>query len=72
MARPPKPKSLDTDEAVKAAVDELLGAFSAPDGVEPDDTGFGEAPKALKNGDEGPKTAPSADEDALWGARRKK
>ncbi|MDX2009142.1 MAG: hypothetical protein SFW67_03070 [Myxococcaceae bacterium] len=72
MAKAPKPKSLDTDEAVQAAVEELLGAFAAPAGVEPDDTGFGEAPKTLKNGDEGPKTAPSAEADALWGTRRKK
>jgi hypothetical protein len=72
MPKRVKPKALETDEAVKAAVDELLGAFAAPEGVEPDDTGFAEAPRALKTGDEGPKTAPSADEDALWGGRRKK
>lgn len=69
-----KPRKLDTDEQVKAAVDELLGAFAAPPDAEPDDTGFEEdapAPKPITDGDTRT-TAPSADADALWGKPKKK
>lgn len=69
-----KPKTLESDDDVKAAVDELLGAFAAPEGVEPDDTGFGEAGAAkLDDGDGGkPRGAPSAEVDALWGGKKKR
>ncbi|MBL8922264.1 MAG: hypothetical protein JNJ54_25665 [Myxococcaceae bacterium] len=68
-----KPKTLETDDDVKAAVDELLGAFAAPEGVEPDDSGFGEAGEAkLDDGDARPRGAPSAEIDALWGGKKKR
>jgi hypothetical protein len=65
--------TLQSDEEVKAAVDELLGAFAAPPDAEPDDTGFADeaAPAALKTGERAD-AAPSADADALWGAPKKK
>ncbi len=69
----PKQRKLETDDDVKAAVDELLGSFAAPDGAEPDDTGFSEEKRQkLEAGDKAPHTAPSADADALWGAKPKK
>lgn len=68
-----KPKTLKTDDEVRSAVDELLGAFAAPEGAEPDDTGFGEDEAVrLKDGDDAPRTAPSADADALWGGKKKR
>lgn len=74
MAAKKKPKTLDSDDDVKAAVDELLGAFAAPEGVEPDDTGFGddEAGATLDDGDRQPRSAPSAEVDALWGGGKKR
>ena len=69
----PKQRKLETDDDVKAAVDELLGAFAAPKGSEGDDTGFSEEPRQqLDAGDKAPHTAPSAEADALWGAKPKK
>jgi hypothetical protein len=68
-----KPRSLKTDEDVQAAVDALLGAFAAPEGAEPDDTAFSDGTQQrLKDGDDAPRTAPSADADALWGSKPKK
>jgi len=69
----PKQRKLETDDDVKAAVDELLGSFAAPKGSEGDDTGFSEEPRQqLDAGDKAPHTAPSAEADALWGAKPKK
>ena len=68
-----KPRTLETDAEIQAEVDALLGAFAAPAGVEPDDTGFTEErPHAVKNGDDAAHVAPSADADALWGSKPKK
>lgn len=67
-----KPKKLETDDDVKAAVDELLGAFAAPEGREPDDTGFGDEAAAKLDDGDSPRTAPSAEVDALWGGKRKR
>jgi hypothetical protein len=68
-----KPKSLETDAAVQAAVDELLGAFAAPEGTDADESGFEESSAPpVRDADPTPRTAPSADADALWGGGRKK
>lgn len=69
----PKQRKLESDDDVKAAVDELLGSFAAPQGAEPDDTGFSEElPRPPDAHDTAPHTAPSADAEALWGAKPKK
>ena len=69
----PKQRKLETDDDVKAAVDELLGSFAAPKGSEGDDTGFSEEQRQpLDAGDKAPHTAPSAEADVLWGAKPKK
>lgn len=68
-----KPRTLETDAEVQAEVDALLGAFAAPAGVEPDDTGFSdERGQKVKDGDDAAHVAPSADADALWGSKPKK
>ena len=68
-----RPRALATDAEVQAEVDALLGAFAAPAGVEPDDTGFTEErQQKVKDGDDAAHVAPSADADALWGAKPKK
>lgn len=68
-----KPRALETDAEVQAEVDALLGAFAAPAGIEPDDTGFTEERQLkVKDGDDAAHVAPSADADALWGAKPKK
>ncbi len=68
-----KPKSLETDAAVQAAVDELLGAFAVPEGNTDDESGFEESSvPPVREAAPTPRTAPSADADALWGGGRKK
>jgi hypothetical protein len=64
-----RPVSLTSDAEVEAAVDELLGAFAADPGAEPDDTGFVDPARApMLAPSEGSGPAPSADPDALWSA----
>ena len=66
-------RKLGTDDEVRAAVDELLGAFAAPAGAQPDDTGFSEEKRRRPPAqDTAPHTAPSADAEALWGVKPKK
>jgi hypothetical protein len=66
-------RKLGTDDEVKAAVDELLAAFAAPTGTQPDDTGFSEEKRQrLPARETAAHTAPSADAEALWGSKPKK
>lgn len=61
-------KKLETDAAVKAEVDALLGQFGVVGEAE-GDFGDGALP-VLKDGGRH-ETAPSGDVDALWGGKKK-
>lgn len=62
-------KTLASDAELKAEVDALLGEFGVVGEAEGD---FGdEAPPSVKTG-ERLDVAPSADQDALWGGKKKK